>query len=198
MEKRSYAVGLLLIATCGILSSGTSLRVGVEDNAADEAPLSIAASTVGRFAKGHSWHLSMNSAGQAELTIKTHPKPIRRRFQVTPEQMRAFRKEVARERFFDLGNEYGQHVPDGSTDTITVIIGDRVKTVKTHFLMNWVHGDVAKLVEPCRVVRIQGMIRGWFQDVEAVDLREYDQMVIKAVKASVQQSSLVEAGKRAE
>lgn len=184
MKTKACGAGLLLLIACGTLSIVASPWGGPEVNATAEAPLSIAASSVGRFAKGHSWHLSMNSAGQAEITIDATPKPIRRQFQVAPEQIQALRDEVARQRFFDLDKEYGQRVPDGSTDTTTVIVGDRVKTVKTRFLMNWVHGDVSKLVEPSRVVRIQVMIRGWFNDKEAVDLRKYDRMVLNAVKES--------------
>jgi hypothetical protein len=49
------------------------------------------------------------------------------------------------------------------------------------FLMNWVHYDVAKLEEPARAIRVLNVIRGWFDDAEAVDLRKYDRMVLDAV-----------------
>ena len=38
--------------------------------AADDSPLTIAVSSVGNFAKGGPWYLSVNSAGKAELTIE--------------------------------------------------------------------------------------------------------------------------------
>src|SRR5687767_10627862 len=106
-----------------------------------DAPLTISVSTVGSFAKGRSWHLSVNSAGQAELTINTFPEPTRRQFQVTKEQLAEFRKALLDERFFELAGEYGERVPDGSEKVITVTAGRHSHSVKIHFLMNWVQTD---------------------------------------------------------
>jgi hypothetical protein len=147
----------------------------------EDAPLNISVSTTGVFAKGHSWHLSVNSAGQAELTIDT-PKRIRKQFQVTKEQLAEFRKVLGEGRFFELNGEYGQQVPSGSEQSITVTAGRHTNTVKIHFLMNWVHTDKDKLREPSRAVRLLVLSRGWFDEVEAVDQRKYDQMVLDAVK----------------
>jgi hypothetical protein len=147
-----------------------------------DAPLTISVSTVGRFAKGHSWHLSVNSAGRAELTVETFPEPTRRQFQVTKEQLAEFRKALIDERFFELTGEYGQLVPDGSEDSITVTAGRHSNSVKVHFLMNWVLNDKAKLREPSRAVRLLILVRGWFDDEKAVDRREYDRRVLDAAK----------------
>jgi hypothetical protein len=95
----------------------------------EDAPLTISVSTVGRFAKGHSWHLSVNSAGQAELTIDTFPRPARKRFQVSKEQWAEFRKALVEDRFFELKGEYGQLVPGGSEQSVTVAAGRHAKTV---------------------------------------------------------------------
>ncbi|HMC63483.1 MAG TPA: hypothetical protein VKI65_00940 [Gemmataceae bacterium] len=146
-------------------------------------PLTIAASTVGAFGKGRSWYLSMNSAGQAELTIETYPERTRRQFQVSKEKLAALRKALRQEKFFDLSGEYGEQVPDSSTTTLTVTAGDHTKALKLHFLMNWaVSRDKARLREPARAVRVMLLIRNWFTDAEAVDLRKYHQMVLDAVK----------------
>jgi hypothetical protein len=147
-----------------------------------DAPLTISVSTVGRFAKGHSWHLSVNSAGQAEVTIDSFPDRTVKRFQVSKEQLAEFRNALAEQRFFELHGEYGQQVPDGSEDSLTVVAGNHTNTVKLHFLMNWVHTDKAKLREPSRAVRLIVLVRGWFDAPEAVDLRKYDKMVLDAVK----------------
>ena len=97
--------------------------------------------------------------------------------------MTEFRKLLSEVAFFELDNEYGQIVPDGSMDTLTVVQGDRVKSVKVHFLMNWVNaGDQAKLREPARAVRLLMLVRGWFDDPQAVDQREYDQRVLEVLK----------------
>ena len=42
--------------------------------------------------------------------------------------------------------------------------------------------DKAKLREPSRAVRLLVMVRGWFDEAEAVDEREYDKMVLDAAK----------------
>jgi hypothetical protein len=147
-----------------------------------DTPLTIAVSTVGRFAEGHSWHLSVNSAGQAELTIDTFPDRTLKRFQVSAEQLAEFRTALADERFFELNGEYGEQVPDGSENSVTVAAGPHTNTVKVHFLMNWVRNDKAKLREPSRAVRLVVLVRGWFDAAEAVDLRKYDKMVLAAAE----------------
>ena len=90
----------------------------------------------------------------------------------------ALRHTLLDERFFDLGDEYGEQVADGSTDTISISAGDRTKTVKLHFLMNWVHHAPWRLREPRRAVKVLLLLRGWFDDPNAVDLRRYDRMVL--------------------
>lgn len=146
-----------------------------------EAPLTLRASTVGRFGQGHSWHLNVDSASQAELRIETYP-VIVKRFQITAGQMAEFRKALADERFFELGPEYGDLVVDGSVRSLDVTVGPSTHSVKVHFLMNWVHADRAKLREPSRAVRLLVMIRGWFSEPEAVDLRKYDKIVLDAAQ----------------
>jgi len=148
----------------------------------EDAPLTISVSTVGWFAKGHSWHLGVNSAGQAELTIDTVPERIRKQFRISKEQIAEFRQALSDTGFFELAGEYGQRVPDGSETSITVAAGRHTNTVKVHYLMNWVGTDKAKLREPSRAVRLLVLVRGWFADEAAVDLREYDRRVLDAAK----------------
>jgi hypothetical protein len=141
--------------------------------------LSISVSTVGRFGRGYSWHLHVASDGAALLTIDSFPKKTQRRFNVSKAQFVALRCTLLAERFFDLGDEYGEQVPDGSTTTISISAGDRTKTVKLRFLMNWVHHDNWRLREPRRAVKVLLLIRDWFEDPAAVDLRRYDRMVLE-------------------
>jgi hypothetical protein len=140
-------------------------------------PITLAANCVGNFARGRSWYLSVNSAGQAELTISGRD-PIQ--FHVPQDQWKAFRSALSEQRFFELAEEYGEVVPDSSSQALTVIAGDVTKTVRVRFLMNWVQGDRAKLVEPARAVRLLMAVRGWIPDAEAADLRPYDQRVLDA------------------
>ena len=144
------------------------------------APLTLAASCEGRFSRGESWRLSVNSSGQAEITISTHPRPTRRQFQIPAPQWAALRKSLEDERFFELADAYGEQVPDGSTTTLTVTAGEMTKTVRLRYLMNYVRNEKAKLREPARALRVQMLIRGWFTDAEAVDLRPNERRVIEA------------------
>jgi hypothetical protein len=147
-----------------------------------QAPLTVSMSTIGDFAEGNSWYLSVSSAGQAHLVIDTFPQRTTRLFTVSDQQLSALREALINERFFELADEYGEQVPDGSTCSLTVTVGDVTKSVEIHFLMNWIHRDKAKLREPSRAVRVGLLVRGWFDDAEAVDLRRYDHMVLEAAR----------------
>ncbi|HEY4311729.1 MAG TPA: hypothetical protein VGN12_19945 [Pirellulales bacterium] len=140
-----------------------------------------ASSTEVGLSGGDSWYLNVNPAGVAELMINSVPVPKTRQFRISQEWLDAFRAAVVQERFFDLDDDYGQIVPDGSTDTLTLTQGDESKTVRIHFLMNWL-GDPSKLRDPCRAVRLFMMLRGWFDDSDAVDLRKYDQRVLDSIE----------------
>jgi hypothetical protein len=189
-----YRLALSFVVGCLLGLSGSYFWVAVGPSrthepdqyaalmAVREAPLTIAMSTVGDFSKGHSWYLSVNSAGQAQLSIATLPKPTQREFTISAKQLADLRKALLDERFFELGDRYGEVVPDGSTTIVTVTAGDVTKSVELHFLMNWVHNNRAKLREPSRAVRVGLVIRNWFEIPEAVDVRRYDRMVLEAAK----------------
>lgn len=164
------------------LPSDEPHKPAVTEEQLKDAPLTIAATTFGRFAEGSSWHISVNSARQAELTIQTFPNRARKQFELTQEQMDQFRSALVQQRFFELASDYGQRVPDSSIKTLTVTAGRHSNSVKVQYLTNWLKTDKAKLSEPSRAVHLLVMIRSWFDDAEAVDLRKYDRMVLDAVK----------------
>lgn len=181
--------GLVAMIGCGETGTAPShsdsqppLEPAVAAAPLEDAPLTISVSTVGTFAEGHSWYLSVDSTGQAELTIDTFPDRTHTRFQVPKEQLAEFRTALAEVRFFELNGEYGEQVPDGSETSVTVSTGQQTNTVKVHYLMNWVRTDKARLREPSRAVRLVVLVRGWFDAAEAVDLRKYDKMVLAAAK----------------
>jgi hypothetical protein len=128
------------------------------------------------------WNLSVNSAGQAQLTVFSQPADKSVEFSVSPEKLNELRELLVRERFFELQNDYGEIVPDGGTQAITITIGASSKTVRLNYLMNWVTQEPAKLREPARAIRIGVLIRDWFDDSDAVDSRGYDQKVLDALK----------------
>lgn len=144
-------------------------------------PFTISLDNEGRFAEGSGWRLDVGSDSNAALEIRTFPKSTIRTFKLDSEQITELRAVLANERFFELDNEYGELVPDGSTQTISVQCGNTEKTVRLHFLMNWVHYNPRKLVEPSRAVRIWMHVRKCFDDEDAVNLGRYDQMVVDAV-----------------
>lgn len=179
---RKPVVSALLLL--GVLPAGADepRKPAVTAAQLEDAPITVSVSTVGRFAHGHSWHLSVNSAGQAELTIDTVPEPTRKQFQVPKEQWAEFRKTLTEGRFFDLSADYGDVVPSGSERSVTVTAGRHTQTVKIHYLRDATPADKARLREPARAVRLLVLVRGWFDEAEAVDLRKYDRTVLDAIK----------------
>jgi hypothetical protein len=158
--------------------------VALAGSQAAPGTVAVDASLVGYFGERHAWRLRVDGEGNATLSIDTLPKPTERRFVVPERELAALRTAVERERFFQLADEYGQRVPDGSTTKLAVRIGEREKTVTLRYLMNWVGSDPARLQEPARALRVFQVIRRWFDDADAVDLREEDARVIEAANAS--------------
>jgi hypothetical protein len=163
-----------------------SFRHYPTDAAIRQLPISIAASEVGDFASGYSWYLSVNSAGQADLTIENNRKARSKlqQFTVSKNQLDELRELLVFHAFFALDEEYGEIVPDGSMRTLTITAGDYSKTIRIHYLMNWVQTDKDKLREPARALAVWNRIRGWFQHPEAVDTRRYDQRIINAIRGN--------------
>lgn len=137
-------------------------------------PLSLSLKVDGRFSKGEPWQLKATPNGEAHLSIESYPKPKLRNFKVSATQFDALRKALIVERFFELENKYGDLVPDGSTRTLTITQAKKSKTISLHFLRE---GD-AKVPEIRRALRVWHLIRGWFNDAEAVDLRPYDRRIL--------------------
>ena len=88
-------------------------------------------------------------------------------------------RALLRERFWDLAGAYGRLVADGHTTTLQVSAGGFTKKVELLFLDAY-EGEKAR--ESSRPLRVLMIIRGWFNDPGAVDLRKYDQMVIDAAR----------------
>jgi hypothetical protein len=130
-------------------------------------------------ASRYPWSFRVNSNGKAELGIGFDFER-KRPFTVSDEHLQELRKLLIRERFFELGDEYGERVLDGSEDILTITMGQSTKTVRIGFLMNWVSSERAKLREPARAIRVWMLVRGWFSDPDVADLRKYDQMVLDA------------------
>ncbi len=170
-----------------LLACMISAAVEPEKPIADKDSFSLTASAGGSSGNGN-WQFKLDSAGKAELyIIRTLNKPIRRQFQISKDEMAKLRKALNDERFFTLADEYGQRVPDSSTTTLTVKVGDKTKTVRTLFLHN--ESQRSKLPEASRVLRLNVLVRGLFNDPEAFDLRPYHQKLIDTAKAMASEKS---------
>lgn len=146
-----------------------------------QGPITVVASTSGRFLAADSWYASINSAGQGQLTILDPGGEKTAAFDVSQEQLEALRDLLEETRFFELDEDaYGELVSDGSEETLTIVAGFQAKTVRIRYLMNWVHSDPEKLREPARALRVWTAVRGWFEHPEAVNLQKYHQMVLDA------------------
>lgn len=126
------------------------------------------------------WTLRVNSDRKAHLTINAYPKTIERDFEIPQKQFDQLKQALIDEKYFDLADSYGESVPDGRYTTMTVVAGDAKKTVRIAYPMNWINADKWKLVEPSRAIRILMIVREWFNDPQAVDMREYDRKILDA------------------
>jgi hypothetical protein len=150
------------------------------DHSIRNGPLTISCSEVGHYATAYSWHLSVNAAGLAVLQIEKPGSPVQSSFQLTDKQVREFREHLIRQDFFALDPDYGDIVPDGSTKTLTVVVGDDAKTVRVHYLMNMAqtYSYRGNLREAARALRAWKQVRNWFDHAEAVDSRQHVQRML--------------------
>lgn len=175
----------VIVIILGACKRNDDSRLGINDSIKSTdagEPISISASTRGMFAKGYSWKLSVDPNRKASLSISTFPDETHRDFMVSEAQISELKQVLQDQRFFELKDRYGQIVPDGSRDTLTIRWGNRTRTVVIDFLMNWINSEPKKLQEPARAVRVFNVVRNWFNDADAVDLRQYDKRVLDAAE----------------
>jgi hypothetical protein len=147
------------------------------------APISIVISEAGRSdlanwdASDQSpWRLSVNSAGQAHLVTSTD-----RSFQISKEQLNELRELLIQQRFFELRDVYGKPELHGELRTISITVGHWTKTVRLLEFVDESRSYLGYLKEPARALRVRMLIRGWFDHLNAVDLRKFDQAIIDLV-----------------
>lgn len=137
------------------------------------------------FGLSPGFYFSVNSAGDGEVSILDGPTNIAQQVKVTPAQLKELRDTLINEYFFNLNEDYGELVPDGGTQSLTICLGDHIKTVRIRFLGNWLaNHDTAKLQEPARALRVWMLIRSWFSHPKAWNSSKHDQAVLDAVKTS--------------
>jgi hypothetical protein len=142
----------------------------------DGAPpmLTFSAQETGYFAAGSEWKLISDRNTQALLTVgSSKPKEV----SVPKEKLEDLAAALEREGFFQLQNNYGDIVPDGSERILTISHAAKTKTLKLHFLPNI--SDPKLIEEAKRATRIWILVRGLFEDDKAVDSRPSDKQFLE-------------------
>jgi hypothetical protein len=172
---------ILVAAFIGYLLYQVSLRRAARAAAIDSAiqnePLTI---SVSLHALRSGWNLEIDAAGNATLEPSSFPtrKQTTRRFVVSKAQFDELRKALLREHFFDLANAYVDlNITDGSSTTLEVYAGDRIKTVR---LGDETPDEPGRLREPSRALRVLQVILAWFDDPDLNDMRKWNQRLIDA------------------
>lgn len=148
-----------------------------------ERQMTVAFSVNGRFAVGKPWNLSINSAGQAELTITTRPDESRVQLQIDKDKLAELRKAMLEESLFTLENEYGHETPSGHRIAMTIVVGDLAKTINFRNMnLPPPDADRNKIRESARALRIAKVILSMVNDERAVNLRAYFESVIKSAE----------------
>jgi hypothetical protein len=150
----------------------------VADHILEDAPLTIVFDKVDEAVPFNGlpcgWCWSINSAGQAELTVsitanvstRTPRKSIRKGERLSADQMASIRKALRDSRFFHLQKEYGPVYEHGGWTTLTVIAGKLSKSVT--YCSSWGWSSYFK-EKPAEFRKAAPAIRLWLKVCEAVD-----------------------------
>lgn len=177
MRRWVLLVVVLLVVLCGVAAA---LWWSHKENAVDGAPISVSLGESGSLGFG-GLQFVVQPDGRAKL-IEGFPKDIRREFTVSKAQLGELKRIVLKERFFELRDEYGELVPDGSTTTLRIVWGKQAKTVSINYLMNWVESSPEKLREPTRAMHVLELVSSWYEDPRAEDEPSWDEILRDAAK----------------
>lgn len=178
------ALILFLVASNGCQNDNQNVHsAGTES---PNAPLSVSLSAIGYV---YEWNLDVDARGDAQVS-EVLQSPKISKFKVLPIQLAELKQTVVTERFFELGDEYGDRVPNGSTINIKITQGKVCKSVSLLYLKNWEQEGNKKLPEARRAERILSLLMKWKNDAsqkdkiisiaiekakkEGIDLRKYD------------------------
>jgi hypothetical protein len=176
-----FAVFLMVGDACiGASENGLRPSPEVADSILEHVPLTIVFDKVIEFpafnGRPYGWCWSINSAGQAELTISTtaiegkfklmRPKSIRKELRLSADQMASIRKALRDARFFQLNKEYGPVYVHGGRSTLTVVAGRLSKSVTYCSSWGWASYFKEKRAE---FRKAAPAIRLWLKICEAVD-----------------------------
>jgi hypothetical protein len=171
MSVVKILVATLALAVCaGALALGEerqSLAPGVADGLLRDEPLTIVFRRILEdppLGAPWRWSWSVNSAGQAELTISRFPNPMQRKMEFSAKQMAGIRQVLRHEHFVELKDSYGPLVIHGGWSTLTVIAGEHINKTVRYNSTNWVNNwGMDKLAEAAPALRV------WLKMSEIVD-----------------------------
>jgi hypothetical protein len=115
-------------------------------------------------AKPSSREWSINSAGDTELITEIFPRWERQKLTIPAERLAEFRQVLLDEQFQNFKEWYGIRYVDGGWDSLTIVSGDRIKSVRIYGVWGWAkHWEANALAEAARSGRV------WLKIVEIVD-----------------------------
>lgn len=148
-----------------------------------ENPLTLSARCSGLSDRGYSWHLSVNAAGEGVLFVHTVPNRTMRKLKIEPEQFRILREEIFEEDFFSLENNIGESIPSSGKRSVSITIGHTTKSIHINFLQTERTLDNLEAYnQASRAIRVQMIIRSWFDDPNAFDFRSHDERFLSKGK----------------
>jgi hypothetical protein len=153
------------------------------DNYLRGQPLSIMMSDrYGLGVNAVNWYASVDITGAGQLEVENLGTVQRSSFQVSESQLAAFREALIAEEFFYLPNEVGELVPDGGAESLTVVVGDRAKTLRINFLANLANTPgryrAADRMLAAQAVRLWIAARSWIDPRGAYDDLGYARRIL--------------------
>jgi hypothetical protein len=142
-----------------------------------ERPLTISAAGEGKFDRKAEWYLSVNSAGQAELTLHGPDGIQRRQFEVPPQAMAGLQEALIAERFHRLSPKDGSPTIDAGFMSLSVTAGGETMAIRLNVLP---HQSPNAPQERARAARIMLLVHRWIDAAEASDFKPYLEHVIHA------------------
>lgn len=162
-------------------------------SSAIDLPITISASAAGGMQFHKSWFLSVNSEGDAVLTIDMlEPKGFK--FSVSKERLRRIQKLVQTGRFSTNPMWIGRGSPDDVICSLTITRGGRT-WMFTYQSVSDYSKDSETVEQIRRAYALRHEVRGWLDElndtVEFLDMREHDRIVLGRFRTNESKSKPV-------
>ena len=153
----------------GQLVGAEDERPSVAGHHQGEAPLTFAASVVGHFANGGSWHFSMNSAGSAEVCVTGRHQRERMTVQVSLEDRAKLLESLESAGFFESEPQLGSGAPDSIIIVVTAASALRGNSVTVYGMGHDSNGPRRARNEA--LVDVVHRVREMFESTTAVQVK---------------------------